>query len=271
MAGYKTNMTNSFNIERDGILLEAAMREAGALALGYFHGGMQGRGKDDGTPVSDADLSVDRLLHARLTAHRKDYGWLSEETPDSARRLDCRRVWIVDPIDGTRSFLAQKPWWSISVALVEDGVPVLGAVYAPVLNSYYQALRGGGTWLNGRRVYASSCEHIADCRIISSPEAFRPQRWRKSWPQMRFAIRNSVALRLAFIASGEFDVMFAPGNKSEWDMAAGDILVHEAGGVLSDFDGRKFTYNAADTRRKNLLAAGVSFHGKFLEQIRHNS
>ena len=131
-------------INSDRILLEAAIREAGALALGYYHAGARSWRKADKSPVSDADLSVDRLLQKRLMQPRKTYGWLSEETADTPQRLGCKNVWIVDPIDGTRAFLNARPWWSISAALVRDGEPVLGVVYAPALNAFFEAVRGGG-------------------------------------------------------------------------------------------------------------------------------
>ncbi len=251
-------------MEADRILLEAAVREAGALALGFYHAGARSWHKADKSPVSEADMSVDRLLRKKLNFARKDYGWLSEETADTPQRLKCSHVWIVDPIDGTRAFLNARPWWSISAALVTDGEPVLGVVYAPALDAYYEALKGSGARLNGQPIHTSVCTDIAGCRLLAGQHALRA----RDWPQMQIAQKNSIAYRLALVASGAFDAAFTAGRKSEWDMAAGDLLLREAGGVLTGIDGNPFSYNAPDTRRNGLLAASKPFHAMFLARIR---
>ncbi len=262
--GGMANKEFTGKIESDRILLEAAVREAGALALGYYHAGARSWRKDDKSPVSEADLGVNRLLQSRLLRNRESYGWLSEETADTPERLGRSPVWIVDPIDGTRAFLNARPWWSISAALVFDGEPVLGVVYAPALEACYEAVRGGGAWRNGQSIHTSACTRLEHCRLIAGQYALRA----KDWPQMQIAQRNSVALRLALVASGEFDAAFTAGKKSEWDMAAGDLLLREAGGILTGIDGQSFTYNARDTRRNGLLAASTAFHETFLARIR---
>jgi len=261
------NKKNFPGLEADRILLEAAVREAGALALGYYFAGSRSWRKADKSPVSEADLSVDRLLRQRLTSRRAHYGWLSEETADTRDRLERSHVWIVDPIDGTRAFLNAAPWWSVSAALVIDGEPVLGAVFAPALNAYFEATSGGGATLNAAPIHTSACTRIRNCRILAGQYAFRA----KDWPQINIEQRNSVAYRLALVASGAFDAAFTAGQKSEWDMAAGDLLLREAGGLLTGIDGAPFTYNAANTRRNGLLAASSAFHKQFLARVRELS
>lgn len=163
-------MTNSGNssLADDEALLHGAVRAAGALALSFFGSGIVGRQKADNTPVSDADLEVNRLLHASLKGPRPDYGWLSEESVDDPSRLDAARVWIVDPIDGTRAFLAGTPEWTIAVALVEHGKPVLAAVFNPATAEMFTARRGCGAFLNGEPISVTTHEGIEGARMIAT-------------------------------------------------------------------------------------------------------
>lgn len=254
--------------DSDYALLEAAVREAGALALGYYFAGSEVWKKQDYTPVSEADLAVDRLLKSRLLEHRPGYGWLSEESEDSIERLDCNRVWIADSIDGTRAFVKNRPWWSISVALVEDGEPVLGVVYAVARGEFYAAVKGRGAYLNGRRINVSSQTSLSGASVLSGHCAFRDDHWPRPWPKMQVEQRNSVAYRLALVALGEFDAAFAPSEKNEWDLAAGDLIVKEAGGILTGNDGRNFSYNESNTIRRGLIAAPPALHAKFLKRVK---
>lgn len=255
-------------VAADHSLLEAAVREAGALALGYYHARLTGWAKQDKSPVSEADMAVDRLLQRRLRPLRPDYGWLSEETADTPERLQRSRVWVVDPIDGTRAFLKGRPWWCISAALVQDGVPVLGMIYAPVLNEFYHATAGGGAWLGAERLKVSAAQSIAGSRVLCGPHVFRPDRWPEPWPDMQVEQRNSFAYRVALVASGRFDALYAPSSKCEWDMAAGDLLLREAGGVLTSLDGQPLSYNAPIPVRHDLVGAPPGLHQRFLQRIR---
>ncbi len=254
-------------LHEDGIILEAAVREAGALALGYFHARPRVWSKTDSTPVSEADMAVNRLLEHRLAGARPAYGWLSEESADQPARLEAKRVWIVDPIDGTRAFVDGRPYWSLSVALVENGTPVLGVVYAPALGEYYAASHGGGTWHNRHRVHSSHHAGLKDCRILSGKHFFSPRKWRHPWPDMTIGHRNSVAYRMALVAAGRFDAVLAPSPKNEWDLAAGDLLLREAGAVVTDMHGASLSYNNPAPLRSGLVAAGPALHAAILAQL----
>ena len=258
---------NRHDLHEDSIILEAAVREAGALALGHFFARPRVWSKTDSTPVSEADLAVNRLLECRLAGARPAYGWLSEESADRPSRLDAGRVWIVDPIDGTRAFVDGRPYWSLSVALIENGVPVLGAVYAPALNEYYAACRGLGTWRNRRRVHASHHTGLEGCRILSGKHFFAPGKWRRPWPDMTISHRNSVAYRMALVAAGRFDAVLAPSPKNEWDLAAGDLLLREAGAVVTDMRGAALNYNNPAPRRSGLVAAAPALHDAIMAQL----
>lgn len=247
-------------LAQDFDLLKDAVREAGALALSYFGRDVPSTQKPDGTRVSDADLAVDAMLRDGLTGARRDYGWLSEETADHPSRLDARRVWIVDPIDGTHAFLAGTPEWTIAAALVQDGEPVLAAVFNPATAEMFTAQRGQGAFLNGKPIRVSDSTHIDNTVMIASGGLFKKKIWPEPWPRMRLIWVNSVAYRLARIAQGRADATVSLTPKSEWDLAAPELLVQEAGGRVTGTDGSAFAYNQTVPRFKGLVAAGPALH-----------
>jgi myo-inositol-1(or 4)-monophosphatase len=247
--------------------LEAAVREAGALALGWFKGPVKSWFKPGNSPVSEADLAVDALLRDRLQAVCPDCGWLSEETEDDPARLTARRVWIVDPIDGTRAFLAGLPDWTISIALAELGRPVLAAVYAPVADEMFLASAGAGATCN-RRPIAVRSEAGLDGARIAGPRYFLEQLCAISPRIVSEPKVHSLALRLTRVAQGSLDAAFASTNSHDWDLAAADLLVHEAGGALTTFAGEVLTYNRPGLTHGALLAAGHSRHRELSELIR---
>lgn len=254
-------------LDADHRLLCAAVREAGALALSYFGSDVAHWKKAGDSPVSEADLAVDRLLHDQLLSARPDYGWLSEETADDRRRLACRDVFIIDPIDGTRAFLKGKPHFTVCAALVRDGRPVAAAVYNPALDQFFDAIAGGGSRLNGAPIRVSSRAALPGCRMASHAPMFKHPAWSLPWPDMEVIERNSVAYRLALVASGEVDAALALSGKSDWDIAAAELIVAEAGGTFTRHDGRAFVYNGDSTRHPSVMAANPALHAKLLERV----
>jgi myo-inositol-1(or 4)-monophosphatase len=244
----------------------AAVREAGALALKTFRGQLRSWIKGKSSPVSEADLAVDALLHERLLAIR-DCGWLSEETEDDAARVQKSQVWVVDPIDGTRAYLSGLPDWSISVALVSDGRPVIGALYAPVTDELFLSIAGEGATLNAARIHASSGGELAGAtfsgakRRLDTLAAIEPRIITK-------ARIPSLALRLARVAHGALDGTFTAPNSHDWDLAAADLLVHEAGGALTTLTGGLLLYNQLNPVHGALVAAGRQRHAALLGLIR---
>jgi myo-inositol-1(or 4)-monophosphatase len=237
--------------------LEAAVRQAGALALGTFRAPLKTWTKGKGSPVSEADIAVDALLRQRLTEAEPTFGWLSEESVDDHSRLSARCVWIVDPIDGTRAYVAGQPDWTISGALVEDGRPILGAVFAPVGNEMFLAVAGEGATCNGIPIKVSKGDALAGARV-AGPK-YRLERLAQHWPEIVAMPRiHSLALRMARVAQGQIDIAFANGDGRDWDLAAADLLVHEAGGELTTMAGGTLTYNRANPVHGALLAAGRS-------------
>ena len=255
-------MTNSrdASLADDEALLIGAVRAAGALALSFFRNGVVGRSKADNTPVSDADLAVDKMLRERLIGERPDYGWLSEESVDNLSRLEAVRVWIVDPIDGTRAFLAGTPEWTIAAALVENCEPVLAAVFNPATAEMFTARRGRGAYLNGVPISVTTPAEIDGCRMIATKGFFKHKIWAAPWPRTESTWFNSIAYRLALIAAGRADATLSLTGKSEWDIAAAALLVEEAGGRITDAAGAALTFNKPSPRMNGLVAAAPKLH-----------
>lgn len=249
-------------------LLVEAVREAGALAYSYYGKLLATKFKDDGTPVSEADLAVDRLLHERLLDPRPDYGWLSEESADDLSRLDRSAVWIVDPIDGTLGFIKGRPEWTVITALVVDGSPVIAAVFNPMRNEMFTAMRGGGAWLNGKRIAAPDTSAIEGARMYASKALFAEDIWAEPWPEVQFLRSHSLAYRVAQIAAGRADGAISLNAKSEWDLAAPTLLLEEAGGKATCIDGTPFTFNQESTRLNGLVAAGQALHELLIARTR---
>ncbi len=255
------------DLARLAALLAAAVREAGLLALSMFQTPLKNWTKGPTlSPVTEADIAVDNLLRERLAAAGGDIGWLSEESVDDPARLAARRVWIVDPIDGTRAFLAGLPDWAVSAALIENGRPILACLFAPVTAELFAARVDAGATLNGAAIAASTGAELAQARI-SGPKKFLE--WiAPSAPPLTVMPRvRSLALRLARVAQGALDIAVAGGNSHDWDLAAADLLVHEAGGALSPLAGGTVIYNRPVPRHGTLVAAGRDRHAALIKLL----
>jgi myo-inositol-1(or 4)-monophosphatase len=247
--------------------LAAIMREAGELALIASKRPLRQWTKAGTSPVSEADIAVNDLLAAKLPALVPQAGWLSEETEDTTARINSRLVWLVDPIDGTRAYLAGKTDWSVSVALVADGRPTLAAIYAPVTDELFVAAKGHGATINGIRLAANPGDSLSGARL-AGPQSYL-RRIAEIAPRMVPQPKiNSLALRFARVAQGTLDAAFASRNSNDWDLAAADLLVHEAGGALTDFGGRAAGYNREKPVHGALIAAGTARHMAIVELVR---
>lgn len=225
--------------------------------------------KSDGSQVSEADFAVNALLLGRLMGGRPDYGWMSEETPDNpALRLGKHRTWVIDPIDGTRSFLMHSSEWTIAAGLVEDGRPVAAVVYNPVDDLLYEATEGGGAFLNGDRIDVSRREALEGSLLLASASLLRKKLWTTPWPVVETLWVSSVAYRLALVASGNADATLSLTHKSDWDLAAADLILREAGGRVTDHLGRGLIYNRQSTRQLSLVAATPAIHAAIVARTR---
>jgi myo-inositol-1(or 4)-monophosphatase len=252
----------------DTALLVRSVREAGAIARKFFQGEYKQWDKSRGNPVTEADIAIDSFLKEELLAARPDYGWLSEETDDDLSRLSKSRVFVVDPIDGTIGFLKGRPHFTIVAAVVTEGRPVSAAIYNPISEEMYEANFGGGAALNGGTIHVSDQGTLENATILAPLVTFEPADWRSPWPtSMRSETRASIAYRLALVAAGKFDAMISLSAKHDWDLAAGDLVVNEAGGLVTAPDGRILTYNHPQPLQRGVLSAGPRLHARLRDRM----
>ena len=248
----------------DLILLEGAVRAAGEIALDFYGKDYRIWNKEGGSPVTEADLAVDRHLHDALMAARPGYGWLSEESADNPDRLEKDRTFVVDPIDGTVAFLKQRPHFTICAGIVTQGRPCCGVVYNPMTDELYSARLGGGAHRNGAPIRVGAREALAGCAMLGD----RTQLVKAPWPAMHVQNRNSVAYRVVLVADASADASVSLTPKRDWDLAAADIILSEAGGRLTTASGQPMTYNRADTLQPSLVAANPALHDRIVHLLR---
>lgn len=261
------------NAAADLALLESSVREAGAIAREFFGGSYKRWSKEHGSPVTEADLAVDRFLSERLRAARPTYAWLSEETDDDPARLKAETVFIVDPIDGTVAFMKNKPHFTICAAIVHQGRPIAGVVYNPISEEFFAAHKGHGASCNGASIQVSDRREIEGCRMLSDKVMLAHPAWKASpnlpWPDMHIETRSSIAYRMALVANGSFDAMLALSAKRDWDLAAADLILTEAGGIASAHDGSILRYNGSGAIQPSIVGAGPLLYAKLIERVSH--
>jgi len=244
--------------------LEAICRQAGALALTQWPGGGHALAhwdKTPGNPVCEADLAVDAFLKRELGALLPEAGWLSEETADDPARLDRDRVWLVDPIDGTRDFIRGRAGWAVSVALIERGQPVAGVLFAPARGELWSAVAGGGATLGGVPLATSTRAQLKGARV---PADTLP---REDSDLVAVAKPNSIALRMAMVAAGQADLLATLRWGYEWDVAASALIAQEAGAVVSDAFGEGLAFNKRDPRAFGVLASAPAIHEAAVQRL----
>ena len=240
-------------LDRELHELQNAVREAGRQVMDLAEKGFEITIKPDRSPVTSADLTVNRILKDGLGQVFPDIGWLSEETPDNAARMEQKRVWVVDPIDGTKYFMDRVPEFAISVALVEAGRGILAAVFNPATDELFSAVRGAGATLNGAAIRIGA-EARTPPLVLIAPPAFRRGRFRSLERKAEFRPMGSIAYTLALVAAGKADAAINLGRMHEWDVAGGVLLIEEAGGMVVDTEGAPFLFNKADTSVSGIVA-----------------
>ncbi|MEE2565975.1 inositol monophosphatase family protein [Hyphobacterium marinum] len=251
--------------DADRDLLDSAARAAGDILARFYHEGAEVWEKSRNNPVTEADIAAETALRDTLLAARPGYGWLSEETEDDGSRLEKTRVFVVDPMDGTRAFIRRRPHFTVSLAVVEAGLPIAAAVYNPLTDEMFSAARGSGAWKNGKQTQVTGHARIAGARLLGDTDYFR----KSLADSASIERRNSIAYRLALVASGEYDGAVSPRPKSDWDLAAGQLLVEEAGGILTNTDGDSYSYGLQSVRKSPPLAAGPHLHALLRERLAH--
>ncbi len=247
------------------LLIEAA-RLGGETALRYWRASPQAWEKGGGQgPVSEADLSVNAVLLETLRSTRPDYGWLSEETEDDEARLASERTFIIDPIDGTRSYLEGRRTWAISLAIARRGVVETAVVALPLRERVYTAVVGRGAHCNGTPVRASRREEVAAALVLAPKATLSSDIWGpRGVPPVERHFRPSLAYRLCLVAEGRFDAMMTFRDCWEWDIAAGGLIAAEAGATVSDRSGAPLAFNSAAARTPGIVAAAKALHPALL-------
>jgi len=251
-------------------LLRNAAMAAGEIAKRHFKRDVQTWTKDhDNSPVTAADLEIDAMLRQTLLGARPDYGWLSEETEDGRDRLDRHDVFIVDPIDGTRSFIAGQSNFSHSLAIARGGVIQVAVVHLPIKERTYWAVRGAGAFVNDTPLVASGAAQLEGADVLTAKVTLEAENWRTGTPP-HFArhFRPSLAYRLALVAEARFDAMMTLRPTWEWDVAAGALLCEEAGAVVTDRLGGDAVFNNPHPMLRGLVAGPAGLHGQTLKALR---
>jgi myo-inositol-1(or 4)-monophosphatase len=247
-----------------------AAEAAGRMAIAYFrHGSATTAGidyKQGGSPVTEADLLVDAFLRERLMHAAPDFGWLSEETADAPARLKKRHVWVVDPIDGTKSFVRGEPDWTIAVGLLRDGLPLAGFVYAPVTDEMFEATPGRPALLNGHPIQVSSCATLQAARV-AGPKPLLDSMQGAGARFERAARIHSLAFRIARVADGTVDGGVAAFGPHDWDLVAAHAILSAAGGSMLTAGGETLRYNRQSTKHDSIAMAGPGLIDELTEAL----
>ncbi|HUA35730.1 MAG TPA: 3'(2'),5'-bisphosphate nucleotidase CysQ [Candidatus Binataceae bacterium] len=254
------------DLKRELDLAKKAARAAGDILRGHWHKGgyeIGSKGKDN--PVTQADLEADRALKKFLHDPFPHYGWLSEETADTKDRRKCSRVWIVDPLDGTKEFIRGVPEFVVAIALVEDGVPVLGVTYNPIKREMVWGARGLGCHFNTKPVRVTRKRTIKNALVLASRSETARGEWEPFKDILKISPTGSVAYKLAMVAAGKADATFTRSPKSEWDVASGAALIMLAGGKVTDIDGNALKFNRRNVILKGMVADNGAIHDELMK------
>ncbi|SFR36224.1 3'(2'),5'-bisphosphate nucleotidase CysQ [Litoreibacter janthinus] len=250
------------------LLIDAA-HASGDIARTYFQADPEVWHKDGNAgPVTEADLEIDTMLRTDLLAARATYGWLSEETEDDEARLSHDRVFIVDPIDGTRAFIAGERHFSHSLAISENGRITTAVVYVPMMDLLFAATDSSAATLNGAPIAASSQSVVDGATVLATKPNMDPNNWVGSVPNIQRKFRPSLAYRLCLVAQGRYDAMLTLRDCWEWDIAAGDLIVRKAGGIVTDRHDSPLMFNSPHPKTKGCHAAGPNLHKALQAKIR---
>lgn len=250
-------------------LLSDAVREAGQIAMRFFRANPQvwDKGGEHG-PVTEADLAVNAFLKDHLRKARPDYGWLSEETPDDAARLSCGRAFILDPIDGTRAFIAGETNFAISLAVAEAGEVVAGAVLLPAKNRLYTGEKGDVARRDGTEIHVSGQAGLAGAHVLATKSNMAASYWPGGVPDLQRSFRTSLAYRLCLVAEGRYDGMLTFRPTWEWDIAAGALICACAGATVTDRHGAALRFNTPGAQTDGVLAMAPGLHGPLMARLR---
>jgi len=244
---------SALEFEDDLELIRSAAISAGIIATGFFRQDVKTWTKEDASPVSEADNAVDRYLKSTLCAERPDYGWLSEETADDLERMNKERIFVVDPIDGTRGYLQGDDSWTICITVIENGRPVAGVIYAPIRDQLYEAIADGGAYLNGEPIKRNAILGVTG-PIIPAPAAVQRELEARDISFTQGPPIRSLALRLVQVATGVLDVAVSRRGAQDWDIASATLILQECGISLEDVCCGPPTFNKEEIRHGAIAA-----------------
>jgi len=237
-------------VDSDIDLLKSFVNKAGAIALEKQKQHLDIQFKPDSQgPVTNVDLEIDTLAKNFLQTARPDYGWLSEETADTDHRLKAKRTFILDPIDGTNAYIAGRKDFTIAIAIVENGIPVIATIFAPAHGDLYWAIAGQGAWCNDDRLQTSENQMINAAKVLGRKKDIRNQLGEEHYNSIEWGFRSSLAYRYCLVAQGKWDAMMSGHATYEWDAAPGDLILREAGGISTDLTGQPLKFNQPDVRQ----------------------
>jgi myo-inositol-1(or 4)-monophosphatase len=249
-------------------LLTHAARAAGDIALRFWRKSPQVWEKPGGQgPVTEADLAVNAMLRETLRAACPDYGWLSEEDEDTDTRLTTTRQFIIDPIDGTRAFMAGEETFAHSLAIAENGQVIAGVVYLPALDRLYTATATGPALKDGEPIQASTRTAVEGATLLTTPPNLAPQHWPGGVPDIKRSFRTSLAYRLCLAAEGRYDGMLTLRDAWEWDIAAGALIASRAGATVTDRHNTPLHFNTPNAKRPGVLAAAPGLHTGLMARL----
>ncbi|WP_372054284.1 3'(2'),5'-bisphosphate nucleotidase CysQ [Tistrella mobilis] len=252
----------------DRLLLERALRTGGRIAMNAFGKAPVTWDKGGDNPVTEVDIAIDTVLRDHLLHARPGYGWLSEESVAHLSERARPRIWVVDPIDGTRAFVDGRPEFTISVALVEAGRPVIAQVFNPATGEFFEAVAGHGCRLNGAPCRVGGGTDPLAARLLVSRRELYERRWGSGLDGSAVIALGSIAYKLALVAAGRFDAAVSLRPKADWDLAAADLIVAEAGGRMTDAEGRDLLYARPDTtEHPSLIAANPALHAALIGRL----
>jgi myo-inositol-1(or 4)-monophosphatase len=251
-------------------LLVQAAEAAGRIAMAHFKTGVETWDKPGEGPVTAADIAIDRMLHAEFGAARPDYGWLSEESESAHDRDERARVFIADPIDGTRAFIAGQEGWGPALAVAEQGRVVAAVMHLPARSETFAACLGGGATLDGHPIRASARTELTGAKALAASSQLRSEMWPGGPPAVERHFRPSLAWRLCLVGQGRFDAMITLRDAYEWDIAAGSLIATEAGALVTDATGAELGFNRHPARAPGVIAAPGAIHSALMSLRRAN-
>lgn len=251
----------------DLALLGEAALGAGEIAKRHFKTGAKVWDKGGGQgPVTEADLEVNDFLHAMLTTARPGYGWMSEESDPltDLSRMGKPITFVIDPIDGTRSFIDGQPGFAHALAVVRDGLPIAAVVHLPMMNLTYAAVLGGGATLNGQTIATSLRDDAAGAKVLGARPVFDPVHWPGGMPALERHFRPSLAWRLSLVAEGKFDAMLTLRDAWDWDIASAALIATEAGAIVTNRRGGALRFNGLTANNPGVVASGPALHSSLI-------